>query len=247
MYTQCPECNTAFRISTEQLRMGQGRVQCSKCQTLFDAISSLSDIAFEDHFSDLRKLPTLPLEQALPPPIEDEIAAGNGMTPLPAWNVIPSDTLKTSRTWWLSGVILSLLLLFFQLVFFEGGDFVQNPTMRPWIEEFCVYARCRLPGFRNPRSIEVLESSLQPIGPDTMEFRAVLVNGSRIRQVFPRIKLDLIKLNGEPLARRVFFPEEYLADSSSTQTQMAVRKPVQIRIEIRHPDGKIGGFHFSLI
>ena len=228
MYTQCPECNTAFRISTEQLRMGQGRVQCSKCETVFDAISSLSDIAFEDHFSDLRKLPTLPLEQALPPPIEDQPAAGIGMPPPPNWKAVASDTSEPSRTWWFSGVVLSLLLLFFQLAFFEGGHLVQNPTIRPWLADFCMYARCRLPGFRDPRSIEVLESSLQPIGPDAMEFRAVLVNGSRIGQAFPRIKLDLIKLNGEPLARRVFFPDEYLAEKLSARIHEPVRfRPLQ--------------------
>ncbi|MGH8549126.1 MAG: zinc-ribbon and DUF3426 domain-containing protein, partial [Methylococcales bacterium] len=210
MYTHCPECNTAFRITTVQLRMGQGRVKCSKCGSLFDAISSLSDVAFEDHFSDLRKLPTLPLEQALSPPVDRERTEKSATAP--HWHGSRS---LLGRRRWLSGIAILFALLITQLSVFEGERLVQHPDFRPWLEDLCAFIDFELPSYRDPGAIEVLERSLEPVGRDALEFRVVLINGSRFQQAFPRLELDLIKLNGTPLARRIFFPEEYFSDQAS--------------------------------
>ncbi len=241
MYTQCPECNTAFRITTAQLRLGQGRVKCSKCAALFDAISSLSDIAYEDHDSDFRSLPTLPLEQALPPPIEDGQSEKTGIARTPA----PAGWFSRSRNF--SGIVLLIVLLIIQVSRFEGARLVQNPDLRPWFEEFCGRVRCALPSYRDPAAIEVLERSLEPAGPQALEFRIVMINGSRFDQTFPRIQLNLIRFNGEPLAQRVFFPEEYFSGPGSPPALMSVGKPFEIRLEIVNPATDVGGYNFRLI
>ncbi len=244
MYTHCPECGTAFRITTGQLRMGQGRVQCAKCGTLFDAISSLSDVAFEDHFSDLRKLPTLPMEQALPPPIDRQPQENAGIAIAPQRK---QPRASSPRSGWLPGVAALFALLILQFSVFEGERLAQNPSLRPWLEGFCAYLGCVLPAYRDPAAIEILERSLEPAGPDTLGFRAVMINGSRFQQAFPRLRLDLIKLNGEPLARRIFFADEYFSDEASLQNLMAVGKPFEIRLRIVKPDDEIGGYDFSLM
>jgi predicted Zn finger-like uncharacterized protein len=41
MLTRCPECSTAFRITTDQLVSRQGKVRCGRCQHVFSALSSL--------------------------------------------------------------------------------------------------------------------------------------------------------------------------------------------------------------
>jgi predicted Zn finger-like uncharacterized protein len=43
MLTRCPHCQTTFRVTTEQLRVRQGRVRCGACQSVFDALDSLTD------------------------------------------------------------------------------------------------------------------------------------------------------------------------------------------------------------
>ena len=42
MYTQCPECRTAYQIGPEDLRRAHGRVRCGACTTVFDALPTLS-------------------------------------------------------------------------------------------------------------------------------------------------------------------------------------------------------------
>jgi len=43
MYTQCPECHVAFRITAEVLRQAAGKVRCGGCGVAFNALEYLSE------------------------------------------------------------------------------------------------------------------------------------------------------------------------------------------------------------
>lgn len=43
MLTRCPHCHTAFRVTSEQLKVRQGQVRCGACSEVFDALESLAD------------------------------------------------------------------------------------------------------------------------------------------------------------------------------------------------------------
>ena len=43
MYTQCPECGTAFRVSADILKQAAGRVRCGGCGSAFNALDFLSE------------------------------------------------------------------------------------------------------------------------------------------------------------------------------------------------------------
>jgi predicted Zn finger-like uncharacterized protein len=43
MLTRCPECNTTFRVTVEQLAMADGRVRCGRCSAIFDARRAIAD------------------------------------------------------------------------------------------------------------------------------------------------------------------------------------------------------------
>jgi len=43
VYTQCPECQTAFRVTVEVLQKAGGRVRCGGCEHAFSALDYLSD------------------------------------------------------------------------------------------------------------------------------------------------------------------------------------------------------------
>jgi predicted Zn finger-like uncharacterized protein len=44
MYSQCPECQTRFRVTAEVLRAAHGTVRCGRCGSAFDALDRLSDM-----------------------------------------------------------------------------------------------------------------------------------------------------------------------------------------------------------
>lgn len=39
MFTQCPQCQTSFRVTAPMLQAAQGRVRCGRCGTVFNALS----------------------------------------------------------------------------------------------------------------------------------------------------------------------------------------------------------------
>jgi predicted Zn finger-like uncharacterized protein len=41
VYTQCPQCQTLYRVSAELLRVARGQVQCGRCADVFDALTFL--------------------------------------------------------------------------------------------------------------------------------------------------------------------------------------------------------------
>jgi predicted Zn finger-like uncharacterized protein len=43
MYTQCPECGVAFRVTAEVLKMAAGKVRCGGCGIAFNALEHLSE------------------------------------------------------------------------------------------------------------------------------------------------------------------------------------------------------------
>lgn len=43
MYTQCPECGVAFRVTAEVLKMAAGKVRCGGCGVAFNALEHLSE------------------------------------------------------------------------------------------------------------------------------------------------------------------------------------------------------------
>lgn len=43
MYTECPECRSAFRLTVTVLRQAHGRVRCGRCGEVFDALEYLKD------------------------------------------------------------------------------------------------------------------------------------------------------------------------------------------------------------
>ena len=58
MYTQCPHCQTCFRIAEAHLKAAKGKVRCGSCQEVFDATGHL-----------YTKLPAIP--ENMIPPAED--------------------------------------------------------------------------------------------------------------------------------------------------------------------------------
>lgn len=51
MYTQCPKCQTVFRITLEQLQAHNGLVRCGQCEHLFNADQQLFEDIPEEHAS----------------------------------------------------------------------------------------------------------------------------------------------------------------------------------------------------
>jgi len=79
MYTQCPECGVAFRVTAEVLKQAAGKVRCGGCGIAFNALEHLSeqkpaapvkpDVAAEPHVPELTPEDPGELEADTPPKV----------------------------------------------------------------------------------------------------------------------------------------------------------------------------------
>jgi len=82
MYTQCPDCSTAFRVTAEVLKQAAGKVRCGGCGNAFNALEYLSESMpeqptvkeAEEALPELKPEP-LPREGGLPASISAEQSA----------------------------------------------------------------------------------------------------------------------------------------------------------------------------
>jgi predicted Zn finger-like uncharacterized protein len=71
MYTQCPDCNTAFRVTADVLKQAAGKVRCGGCGNAFNALAYLSETMPEQQVA-------VEADAALPE-LKPEVPPGNGL------------------------------------------------------------------------------------------------------------------------------------------------------------------------
>jgi predicted Zn finger-like uncharacterized protein len=67
MLTQCPSCQTTFRVTSEILRVAYGQVRCGRCQTQFDATERLIEET-DDGVTESGRYMRQPRQMQPPPP-----------------------------------------------------------------------------------------------------------------------------------------------------------------------------------
>jgi predicted Zn finger-like uncharacterized protein len=70
MLTQCPNCQTTFRVTAEILRVAEGQVRCGRCQTQFDALERLLE---ENDEGEIESEGVLRREESEPAPEPSDI------------------------------------------------------------------------------------------------------------------------------------------------------------------------------
>ncbi|WP_319242501.1 DUF3426 domain-containing protein [uncultured Propionivibrio sp.] len=89
MKTRCPECQTTFRVTPDQLRARAGKVRCGQCQTVFNALDSL----IEEHLPTGSDLPAMPPETSAAAQVE-LVAPIDFSPPPPASGLEAADQLE---------------------------------------------------------------------------------------------------------------------------------------------------------
>ena len=73
MYTQCPDCSVAFRVTAEVLKKAAGKVRCGGCGNAFNALAHLSEE--KPGSAPARETPDAPVPQLTPELPEDDATA----------------------------------------------------------------------------------------------------------------------------------------------------------------------------
>ena len=138
---------------------------------------------------------------------------------------------------WLTGVVLMLVIAAAQTLYFRFDDWARTPQWRPWYAMICDMAGCQLPKIQNVKEMAA-QNLVVRAHPDlqrALVVDALLVNKAEYLQPFPDLTLVFRDLNDNVVASRRFTPQQYLSGELSGQSEMPVRTPVHIALEIVDP------------
>ena len=225
--THCPQCETAFKVSPQQLELAKGWVRCGRCAHVFEAAL---------HFETPPDIPAPPLPSAEAPSLFRA-----AMTPVMAANEVkpstqPSfgeaaETTDAQVAWpltWcaLTGVLVFALLMQF-LIAQRNWLGAEEPALRPVLSALCA---CEVSWPREPEAVLIESSSFteNPQGGYTVQLR--LKNTQHHPVAMPALELSLTDLQDQVLVRRVFTAQE-LSGKDHVQALRDVRSTLNFDLD----------------
>lgn len=142
------------------------------------------------------------------------------------------------RTWLtLLLVLLGLVALPAQVLWFQYDAWSMNPQYRPIYETVCRVAGCDLPPLRDITLIDAQKSVIRvhPERPDARIVDVLMINKAEFAQPYPLIELLATNMRGQLIAGRRFKPEEYLRGEVGGGSLMPSQTPVHVSLEIQDP------------
>ena len=223
--THCPQCETAFKVSPQQLEAAKGWVRCGRCAHVFEAAL---------HFKTPPDIPTPPLPSADAPALFRAAVA----PPAEATEENTLHTLKQTITttdeaaalplmWLVSAAVLVLSLLLQFVVVQRNWLAAEEPALRPLLSALCA---CEVTWPREPDAVLIESSSFteNPQGGYIVQLR--LKNTQHHPVAMPALELSLTDLQDQVLVRRVFTAEE-LSGKDHVQALRDVRSTLNFELD----------------
>lgn len=138
---------------------------------------------------------------------------------------------------WGVAIIIGLLLLPIQFVYFNFDRLARDPNFRPIISSSCQLFNCVVPELHDVsriRSSNLMVRS-HPKASNALVVDAIITNRAPFKQDFPIMELRFTDMNDEIVAGRNFKPEEYLSGELAGLTTMPSQQPIHIALEIVDP------------
>lgn len=150
---------------------------------------------------------------------------------------------KTSRNWsqskllWVPLIILASVGLIAQIAWYKFDELSTVQPYRDMYGQACSFIGCELPPLVDRSKIKATNLVVRshPEASGALLVDAIIQNNANFQQSYPSLDLVFTDLQNNPVAARRISPQEYLGGELSGKTQMPIRQPVHIAIEIADP------------
>ncbi len=223
--THCPQCETAFKVSPQQLEAAKGWVRCGRCAHVFEAAL---------YFETPPDIPTPPAPSAEAPSLFRAAMA----PAVAASEVGTSEFLKPTTTtadeasplplkWVLSAGVLVLVFLLQFVIAQRNWLAAEEPALRPMLSALCA---CEVTWPLESEAVLIESSSFteNPQGGYTVQLR--LKNTQHHPVAMPALELSLTDLQDQVLVRRVFTAQE-LSGKDHVQALRDVRSTLNFDLD----------------
>lgn len=249
LYTQCPQCHAVFHLTPAQIAARGGLVRCGQCTTVFRADQYMFDTLPETLAPPMAQEQPAPAKPARASRVDDDVRVSED-SQIPTMNeVLLARPRRPRRALWTLASLLLVLLLLGQLGYFYRNELARQPQLRPWMEHACAYLGCALPPPQDLAKIELAHATVMP-HPDYAQalfLDATLINRADFVQPYPLLEVTLTDSDGQPVARRTFRPQQYLASGRSTSAGMPSNVAIPVGLEFTQPDARAVGYEVQLL
>ena len=252
LFTRCSNCDTTFRVTTQQLQASGGQVRCGHCQKIFDAFATLT--AQEPQPAAFPAPAALAAEQvqqaqtavgatAQPIVAEAPIFQKDKLQPdrldpaasLYEWEFRMPEPPRRTALWTILAIMLAMALVVQTAHVFRTEVMVLLPHARSYYMRLCESIGCTigLPKLSNFLHIEASDlKSADPLHPNEIQLLLSVRNRAPIELAYPAFELTLTNSLEQSVARRVFLPAEYLPPTAQTGGFKAgTELPIQLYLD----------------
>jgi len=238
METRCDQCNSRFRLTEAQLREAYGKVRCSQCGAVFNALLELKNYEGElpadyeqQHLPDAdaksddsadaevvqRENQTLSLHEAM---YGSERRSFFSLAPLS----------------WFIGILLLSALGVAQAIYYQRYQLIEDPRFQQQVITLCQLLPCAEREFTSSAQIRLLERNVftHPIASNALMITGSFINKAPFAQKMPNLLISLFDVKGKLIANRRFSPNEYLLEDRNRNV-VESQLPIQFRLEIIDP------------
>ncbi|HET7729186.1 MAG TPA: zinc-ribbon and DUF3426 domain-containing protein [Usitatibacter sp.] len=160
----------------------------------------------------------------------------------------PPRKARPARAWAFGAALLSVVLLA-QLAFAFRGPVAQRyPALRPSLEAACAWLRCSVPYAREDGLLKLEDSELLevPGKPNEIALGARIRNLASVAQEYPHLELTLTDNSGQPAARRVLRPTDYLGRPLAPGEVIGPGVELALQMRLETPRLKATGYELLL-
>lgn len=248
MQTECPHCNTVFRVEESVLEQADGQVRCGHCLAVFTANNPYNATSYPDeNITDT----ALDKDNAENSKEEKDFVVADVIPP-----ELRAETEENRQGFvFITSLVVTLVILagiaglLLQYVYYNRDSLVKITELRPLLNIICEQANCTLPPPKDLKSITLSSKNIfsHPNVENALMVSASIINQAEFAQAFPIIELRFENIRGETIAGRRFTATEYLGIPEEQISQMQPDISVNISLEIKDPGSDTVSYEFAFL
>ena len=153
------------------------------------------------------------------------------------------------RIFWAALLLLGLLGLAGQYIYFNYHQLSQQPAFAALLQRYCPSLGCPLPKLVDVSQLKSSNLMVRrhPEFDDALQIEAVIYNRASFTQAYPLIRLNFLNQEQQIIASRTFNPGEYLGGELAGSQSMPAQIPIRIAFEVLNPSSLTEGYNLEFI
>ena len=251
LYTRCPNCDTTFRVTTQQLQASGGQVRCGHCQTIFDAFATLTaqepqtasrepaapsaQPPHQDQFVDKGRTQPISAQEPVSRKDKPQLGRPDPAASLYEWEFRMPELPRRTVLWTVLALTLSMVLVVQATFAFRTEMTLLLPQTRSYYLRLCESLGCSINPPKLSNYLHIEASDLKAVDashPNEIQLLLSVRNRAPVELAYPAFELTLTNSLEQAIAHRVFLPAEYLPPNAQAEGLKAgTELPIQLYLD----------------